>query len=403
MTKRSLLYSLLLTLAAPAVGQLPRILSANLPACTDQAPRALFLIDASSATDCDSTGGGTFEAFCCCLDGAWAACSSGGSGAPTTADYLVKTADGGLSAERVVTDTSTVTWDWATAGQAKATCVDLTCTNCIGGTEIDESSLGDVPTATALAANPSACSAGQVVTDIDANGTLHCSTVADVGGAPYGQYDPVRPPSSCNTCDEFTGGETLSYSWGNQESSTATAQLDSLTLYHPADATGIAIYWFTGPDGSATDWVACARVGGSFTASFNQAALVILAAGDQTTPTDMRMALFFYNSPNRIGARSMTSYTSTQTSIGADSTFGSNDIYMQLRYVSSTKVLTYAFSGNGIAWQTIGTSTLGAHPTTSFGLGIAANNASVSSTATFFWVRVRTDATGTASPYPCGE
>jgi hypothetical protein len=49
-------------------------------------------------------------------DGTWGA---GGSGAPTTADYLVKTADGGLSAERVVTDTASVVVDWATAGQAK--------------------------------------------------------------------------------------------------------------------------------------------------------------------------------------------------------------------------------------------------------------------------------------------
>lgn len=43
----------------------------------------------------------------------------GGSGAPSTADYLVKTADGGLSAERVVTDTTSITVDWATGGQAK--------------------------------------------------------------------------------------------------------------------------------------------------------------------------------------------------------------------------------------------------------------------------------------------
>ena len=32
------------------------------------------------------------------------AASGGGGGAPTTADYLVKTANAGLSAERVVTD-----------------------------------------------------------------------------------------------------------------------------------------------------------------------------------------------------------------------------------------------------------------------------------------------------------
>ena len=52
----------------------------------------------------------------------WAA-GSGGSGAPTTVDYLVRTADAGLSAERVVTDTTTISWDWATGGQAKANIV----------------------------------------------------------------------------------------------------------------------------------------------------------------------------------------------------------------------------------------------------------------------------------------
>ena len=46
--------------------------------------------------------------------------TEGGGGAPTNADYLVKTANAGLSAERVVTDTASITWDWATSGQAKA-------------------------------------------------------------------------------------------------------------------------------------------------------------------------------------------------------------------------------------------------------------------------------------------
>lgn len=54
------------------------------------------------------------------LDAAGAWSVPAGSGAPTNADYLVKTANGSLSAERVVTDTASVTWDWATAGQAKA-------------------------------------------------------------------------------------------------------------------------------------------------------------------------------------------------------------------------------------------------------------------------------------------
>lgn len=45
------------------------------------------------------------------------------SGAPASADFLVKTADSGLSAERVVTDgaaAGTAVWDWTIAGQVSA-------------------------------------------------------------------------------------------------------------------------------------------------------------------------------------------------------------------------------------------------------------------------------------------
>lgn len=64
----------------------------------------------------------------------WAA-GTGGSGAPTTADYLVRTADAGLSAERVVTDTSTISWNWGTAGQAQANIV----ANSVGNTSLRQS------------------------------------------------------------------------------------------------------------------------------------------------------------------------------------------------------------------------------------------------------------------------
>ncbi len=44
----------------------------------------------------------------------------GGGGAPTDAEYIVKSSNGTLSAERVLTDTATLAWDYATSGQAKA-------------------------------------------------------------------------------------------------------------------------------------------------------------------------------------------------------------------------------------------------------------------------------------------
>lgn len=59
---------------------------------------------------------------------AWTSLGYTGAGidAPFDADYLVRTANAGLSAERVVTDTPSVTWDWATGGQAKANLVAWT-------------------------------------------------------------------------------------------------------------------------------------------------------------------------------------------------------------------------------------------------------------------------------------
>lgn len=44
----------------------------------------------------------------------------GGGGAPDNAEYLVAASNGTLTAERVATNTTTVTWDFATPGQAKA-------------------------------------------------------------------------------------------------------------------------------------------------------------------------------------------------------------------------------------------------------------------------------------------
>ena len=52
-----------------------------------------------------------------------AATGGGAGGAPTTAEYITASADATLTAERVLTNTATVTWDFSTPGQAKATAV----------------------------------------------------------------------------------------------------------------------------------------------------------------------------------------------------------------------------------------------------------------------------------------
>src|SRR5262245_19860351 len=44
----------------------------------------------------------------------------GGGGAPVSAEYITSSSDATLTNERVLTDTATITWDFSTAGQAKA-------------------------------------------------------------------------------------------------------------------------------------------------------------------------------------------------------------------------------------------------------------------------------------------
>jgi hypothetical protein len=135
----------------------------------------------------------------------------GGGGAPTTAEYVTAAAHAGLSAERVlsagnytVIDNATTAQsqvDWVhgltcSAGQALTssgttamactstiTASDVACAGtCIADAEIAAVSgakvSGAVATATALAANPTDCSAGQYATTIAASGNLTCAQVA---------------------------------------------------------------------------------------------------------------------------------------------------------------------------------------------------------------------------------
>ena len=52
------------------------------------------------------------------LNGTGAFSTPPDTGAPVDADYIVKTANGGLSAERVATDSTSITWDFSVAAQA---------------------------------------------------------------------------------------------------------------------------------------------------------------------------------------------------------------------------------------------------------------------------------------------
>lgn len=84
--------------------------------------------DSTSATPGDIVvGGGAFHILARWDGTNWIVTggSSGGGGvAPANAQFLVATANAALTAERVATNTATVTWDFGTAAQAKANVPD---------------------------------------------------------------------------------------------------------------------------------------------------------------------------------------------------------------------------------------------------------------------------------------
>lgn len=68
-----------------------------------------------------------------------ASSGGGGGGAPTGAEYIVASSNGSLTNEFVATNTATVTWDFSTPGQAKAT-VPTASTSSAGVVELATSS-----------------------------------------------------------------------------------------------------------------------------------------------------------------------------------------------------------------------------------------------------------------------
>lgn len=414
--------------ALPAFGQIERVRAASLQpgSCVDGAPRAVLVVDSSASSTCSPSSTGTAEALCCCLDGTWAACASGGSAANSFETIVVPTGTSPVADSP--TDTLTITQAGTVGGinivgDASSDLITLSLLECEGG-EILKMDTGSWACAED---EDSGGGGGSVALDLGDTGSNDSSAITEIATihddygvvtepsankmlidfakvAPYRKYDPDRPPTSCHTCDEFIGGETLSYSWQNQESSTATAEMDGLTLHHPADSTGFAAYYFTGPDGSATDWAMSTKVRVLNLASFNAIAIGVLATGTEASPTLLYFqALYSNGTTPTVGARSATSYTSAQTTLGTNVNVLIPYIYLQILYVSSTKEMTFRYSWDGRLWNQNHSLTLAAHPTTSFFLMVQALNAGQSGTGHIEFIRIRTDATGTTAPYPCGE
>ncbi|MEO8277998.1 MAG: hypothetical protein ABI639_17445 [Thermoanaerobaculia bacterium] len=456
LTRSRIVLAALLIAAAPAIAAGPDRIRADHrpPAPPDGGPLLVWLTGQTNAADCDDVVSGTKDALCCGQNGAWAACDSGGGGGGSgtvTSVGLSVPAIFSLSGSPITTS-GTFTLGLATQNANKvwagpATGADASPTfRLLVSADIPTNAANTSGTAAhatdaaAAAANGSNCSAGQYARGVDtAWAAENCTPDADTQVAldlgddgsnestgltkfassnddysafinpssnkvkvdvgklpPYRQYDPRRPPSSVGTGgiqDEFINGTTITFNgFQNQESSTLTAERDGITLFHPTDSTGVAIDWFTGPNGSTTDWFFHTHLSTASLGAFNQAGLAILATGTEGTPTLMYLAVIVQTTATSkaLATRSMTSYTSAQTAVGTDRPSASSG-YLAFGYVSSTKVLSVYTSEDGYLYSPISATTLGAHPTTSFGLIVSSLSSTQPSYGWFDYIRVRTD------------
>lgn len=153
--------------------------------------------------------------------GTLAATGGGGGGAPTTAEYITSSTDATLSAERVLTNTASITWDFSTPGQAKAN-------TAAGGGNVSNSG------------TPTVGQYGKWVTATTIQGVAPATVLSDIGAQPAGSYQVV----------DATLTALAAYNTNGLLTQTATDVFTGRTLTGPA--AGISVSNGNGVSGNPT-------------------------------------------------------------------------------------------------------------------------------------------------------
>jgi len=168
--------------------------------------------------------------------------TGGGGGAPIGAEYITSSTDATLTNERVLTDTPSITWDFTTPGQAKASTT-------AGGGNVSNSG------------TPTSGQYAKWVTATTIQGVAPATVLSDIGAQPAGSYQPldadltalaalagtntiyyrsasnVWSPVNVSTGLSFSGGNLTATSAGGNVSNSGTPVAGQVALW--TDATHI--------------------------------------------------------------------------------------------------------------------------------------------------------------------
>jgi hypothetical protein len=159
--------------------------------------------------------------------------ASGGGGAPVGAEYITSATNATLTAERVLTNTATITWDFSTPGQAKA--------NAAAGGNVSNSG------------TPTVGQYAKWVTATTIQGVAPATVLSDIGAQPAGSYQPLDGDltslaaaagtntiyyrSAANTWSPVVVSTGLAFSGGNLTATATAPGTPQRTVYTTGSGT----------------------------------------------------------------------------------------------------------------------------------------------------------------------
>lgn len=366
----------LLVLCSPLGAQFDEMSSEFMPPCNDGDPWIITVLDATDEEDCDDTPSGSAEAVCICLDGTIAPLGAGGGGTSNSFETINTPAGTDPVADSA---TDTLNLVCGSPLQCPGTALSDTITLSVAN-----------QSANLVLAGPESGSATVP--------SFRALVTADLP-APFQEYDPKRPPSSCAVCDEFSNGCTLTRSTGNADSSSISCVRDGLLVAGDGGRDEITVEWFDPPSSGNVDFTVAALIHMSNVqqTSGPSCGIAILHGGTVATPSAI---LVFYESTNngsgtdfRLAYQNFSGYTMAGVTniwniFPATGRGYGLQAYYQLRYVDSTRVVTAAHSESGyvFGYPDTETKTLSADP---IKVGIVAR---MGAECFVEFIRMRTDA-----------